>query len=220
MFRNPTSNEPFNVDQTYVHNKSELILPCGSLALEDVKQILAFLDKNPEITLLSLSGNTIKEDGIKLLAANKTIRVLYLCVADISKESAITLAANTSLKEVYLNDNPQIEDEAASAFGQNQTLIKLHLMGCSISDRGAKALIANPNIIELGLNDNIAITAETKQFIEETNSIRRENYDREMGKMAQMSPLLKASLFKEKPLAADQSPLSPDLTSMLNSSNK
>lgn len=141
------NNIRLDVDQLKEYRvQNRLVLSNARLEDEDIPNICKYLQQNPHITELDLSGNNITDNGVKLLVKVTALQVLSLSHNKITDEGAEVLAQSTSLRSLALFVN-------------------------KIGDKGAKALAANPNFTSLNLAYN-QIGVEGLQALEQNERLR------------------------------------------------
>ncbi len=62
--------------------------------------VIPYLKQNPQIKKVNLSGNTLKNRGVKALAIIDTLEELYLDGNPINKKGAKALASNSTLRKL------------------------------------------------------------------------------------------------------------------------
>lgn len=103
----------------------ELYLARNDITSKGAQYLADMLNTNRTLTILSLYGNRIDDEGIKYL-------------------THVLRYYNTSLEYLFLSGNNQMTDISVDyfieMFKQNQTLRKLHLFNCNLSNNGKTKL--------------------------------------------------------------------------------
>ncbi|RDD35276.1 Ran GTPase-activating protein [Wolbachia endosymbiont of Cylisticus convexus] len=128
-------NEHVQGDKLYFDHQEEV----------DIKKLISFLQKNRNITQLSLMVCGIDEKGAKELAKLTNLTEFNLSYNSIGDEGAKELAKLTNLTELNLDDN-KIGDEGAKALAKLTNFTKLSLENNEIGEEGAKALANLTNL--------------------------------------------------------------------------
>jgi hypothetical protein len=120
---------------------------------EDLPQVVAFLNKNPDIVAALFIKNNIHAKGAQYLSQLTATRWLAVGGNYLGDEGAAALANNSVVEFLLLHDN-QITDEGVVALAKNKKLHELALSGNLVGDKGAVLLAANTNIQDLSLDAN------------------------------------------------------------------
>ncbi|WP_353278995.1 hypothetical protein [Wolbachia endosymbiont (group B) of Longitarsus flavicornis] len=119
----------------------------------DINKLISFLQKNKNITELSLIHCNIGNEGAKALANLTNLTELDLHRNNIGNEGAKALANLTNLTklDLWFND---IGKEGAKALANLTNLTKLNLADNNIGNEGAKALANLTKLTQLDLSYN------------------------------------------------------------------
>lgn len=111
---------------------------------------------DPNITILQIEKSNLTSDQVKALAKFGTLRSLVLLDCNLDDEKVKIFTENTSIKSLYLLENPEITAQSLKALAENQCIQSIALSGHKISDEGIEFLVASQSLTSLDIKlDNL-----------------------------------------------------------------
>lgn len=118
-----------------------------------ISTIMFYLKNHRNITTLDISFNYITLDGAKALATNSTLIELYIEDNELGATGAQALATNSTLRVLNVKKN-NIGDQGAQALATNTTLTTLDVGFNNIGTAGGQALAMNTTLRILNARNN------------------------------------------------------------------
>lgn len=155
---------------------------CTNITIDDIRELVSYLDKHPNITALDISSNNIGDEGAKLLSTIATIKQLNAANCSIKDEGLAALFNMTTIvslnisSRIWRNDKNEIGLKSILALEENKTLQCLDLSGHEYDvDLGVIMSLAEHktmkvlNISRLYLGDDVAIKIANSCSIKNLN---------------------------------------------------
>lgn len=132
-----------------------------------------FLDDLKYVNQLELDDTSITDETLQHVCRVENLPHATLTRTKITDRGVSLLAELKDLRNLEINDNPQIGDGACSAIARLTRLRFLDLSGTSITDAGLAPLAALVNLRDLCLNDCKRITAAGLQHLQQLPSLQQ-----------------------------------------------
>jgi len=132
-----------------------------------------FLDDLKYVNQLELDDTSITDETLQHVCRVENLPHATLTRTKITDRGVSLLAELKDLRNLEINDNPQIGDGACSAIARLTRLRFLDLSGTSITDAGLAPLAALMNLRDLRLNDCKRITAGGLLHLQQLPSLQQ-----------------------------------------------
>lgn len=147
-----------------------LVMDYCMLNDEDISSLRIYLNEHKDISVLSLSHNSIGPKGAAQLAQISSITYLDISKNPIGSEGALALANNTTLENINALDSG-IGDEGAIALANNSQLKGLVLLNNPIGNDGFLALAKSTTLSTLWIGDLSTIAYESIAALEQNQKL-------------------------------------------------